>query len=188
MSWAWLINFSIYFCCKSVLTFNKLFAEVLNVFMNEFKANSILITEELVTRPEGILFVSQSGEEKAAEKAVKNILHLASSLWLRKKLLLIWLSSKCWFGPFFKNSWLRDFSFFLELRTARSGAEANLAKNVWREFFLKHWVWLIRWIFQRKLWWNRIYYDLVFCLRSSQILLFVLLGRLLCGLWEAITV
>ena len=69
------------FCCKSALTFeNKLFADVLNVFMNEFKANSILITEELVTRPEVILFVSQSEEEKA----VKNILHWASSLWLRK--------------------------------------------------------------------------------------------------------
>ena len=40
------------FCCKSALTFeNKMFAEVSIVsdselFMNEFKASSILITEE----------------------------------------------------------------------------------------------------------------------------------------------
>ena len=81
-----------------------------------------------MTRPEGILFVSQSEEKKAAEKAVQNILHWASSLMKHKKQLLSGLSSKCWFGPFFKNSWLqtsRGFSVFLELRTAGSEAEAS---------------------------------------------------------------
>ena len=74
--------------------------------------------------------MSKYEEEKAAvlEKAVKNILHWASSLLTRKKQLLSGLSSKYLSGPFFKNSELqtsRDFSVFLELRIAGSEAEAS---------------------------------------------------------------
>ena len=74
--------------------------------------------------------MSKSEEEKAAvlEKAVKNIVHWASSLVTRKKQLLGGLSSKYSTGPLFHNSELQissGLSTFLELRSAGSEADAK---------------------------------------------------------------
>ena len=112
---------------------------------------SILITEqELVNRTEGIL---KSRGEMAFSRTWGETSEFVGTVWDAN-------DSRCLSGPFFKKSLLqtlRGFLVCLELRTARSGAEASWAKNIWREFFLEPGAFAIRWIFQRKLWWSTIW-------------------------------